>query len=619
MIIIFDIREELKKLPEKPGVYIMKDVNDEIIYIGKAKILKNRVRQYFQNSSNNTLKVKNMVKHINHFEYIVTDTEVEALILENNLIKKNRPKYNIALKDDKTYPYIKVTVDEMFPRVFITRSHNKDKAKYFGPYTSGFAVKENIELIHKIWPLRRCLKKFPRDLNKERPCLNYHIGQCKAPCNNVISQEEYNKMIDSVIEFLNGKHSQIIKQLENEMSELSKNMEFEKAADIRDKIFAIKKLDEKQVLEGMSMEDRDFIAFARAHGEAVFQVFFIRNGKMTGREHFMINDTDDMTRSELMTDFVKQFYSGTPYIPKEIILQEDISDKDTIIKWLSQTKEQKVNIIVPKKGEKLRLLELAAKNAILTLEQFGEQIKREKRKTIGALNEIKEALNADFELNRIESFDVSNIQGFESVASMVVFEYGKPKRSDYRKFKIKSVLGPDDYGSMEEVITRRFLRYKNEIKNNTGEEGKFNKLPDVIFMDGGKGQIHAAEKSIKNLDLNIPVCGMIKDDRHRTKGLIYNDNEIYLPANSEGFRLITRIQDEVHRFAIEYHRKLREKKQIKSILDDIEGIGETRRKALIKHFGDIEKIKRAEIEELKNVDTMNIKSAEAVYNFFRKI
>lgn len=619
MIIIFDIREELKKLPEKPGVYIMKDVNDEIIYVGKAKILKNRVRQYFQNSSNNTLKVKNMVKHINHFEYIVTDTEVEALILENNLIKKNRPKYNIALKDDKTYPYIKVTVDEMFPRVFITRSHNKDKAKYFGPYTSGFAVKENIELIHKIWPLRRCLKKFPRDLNKERPCLNYHIGQCKAPCNNVISQEEYNKMIDSVIGFLNGKHSQIIKQLENEMSELSKNMEFEKAADIRDKIFAIKKLDEKQVLEGMSMEDRDFIAFARAHGEAVFQVFFIRNGKMTGREHFMINDTDDMTRSELMTDFVKQFYSGTPYIPKEIILQEDISDKDTIIKWLSQTKEQKVNIIVPKKGEKLRLLELAAKNAILTLEQFGEQIKREKRKTIGALNEIKEALNADFELNRIESFDVSNIQGFESVASMVVFEYGKPKRSDYRKFKIKSVLGPDDYGSMEEVITRRFLRYKNEIKNNTGEEGKFNKLPDIIFMDGGKGQIHAAEKSIKNLDLNIPVCGMIKDDRHRTKGLIYNDNEIYLPNNSEGFKLITRIQDEVHRFAIEYHRKLREKKQIKSILDDIEGIGETRRKALIKHFGDIEKIKRAEIEELKNVDTMNIKSAEAVYNFFRKI
>lgn len=619
MIIIFDIREELKKLPEKPGVYIMKDVNDEIIYVGKAKILKNRVRQYFQNSSNNTLKVKNMVKHINHFEYIVTDTEVEALILENNLIKKNRPKYNIALKDDKTYPYIKVTVNEMFPRVFITRSHNKDKAKYFGPYTSGFAVKENIELIHKIWPLRRCLKKFPRDLNKERPCLNYHIGQCKAPCNNVISQEEYNKMIDSVIEFLNGKHSQIIKQLENEMSELSKNMEFEKAADIRDKIFAIKKLDEKQVLEDMSMEDRDFIAFARAHGEAVFQVFFIRNGKMTGREHFMINDTDDMTRSELMTDFVKQFYSGTPYIPKEIILQEDISDKDTIIKWLSQTKEQKVNIIVPKKGEKLRLLELAAKNAILTLEQFGEQIKREKRKTIGALNEIKEALNVDFELNRIESFDVSNIQGFESVASMVVFEYGKPKRSDYRKFKIKSVLGPDDYGSMEEVITRRFLRYKNEIENNTGEEGKFNKLPDVIFMDGGKGQIHVAEKSIKNLDLNIPVCGMIKDDRHRTKGLIYNDNEIYLPANSEGFKLITRIQDEVHRFAIEYHRKLREKKQIKSILDDIEGIGETRRKALIKHFGDIEKIKRAEIEELKNVDTMNIKSAEAVYNFFRKI
>lgn len=612
---MFDIQEELKKLPNKPGVYIMKNDNDNVIYVGKAKILKNRVRQYFQNSSNHSPKVKNMVMHIKEFEYIVTDTEVEALILENNFIKKYRPKYNIMLKDDKTYPYIKLTINEMFPKLYITRRHDKDKAKYFGPYTNAYAVKETIELIHKIWPLRRCMKKFPRDLGKERPCLNYHIGQCKAPCNNLISSEEYNKMINSIIDFLNGKHDKIINELEKEMYIFSDKLEFEKASEIRDKIISIKRLDEKQVIENLSMEDRDVIAFARAHDEAIFQIFFIRAGKMTGREHFMLNDVEFVTRSELMTDFVKQFYSGTPFIPKEIILQENIIDKEIIIEWLSQIKGQKISIVVPQKGEKLSLVKMASQNAILTLEQFGEQIKREQKRTIGAVEEIKDTLNVDFNLNRIEAYDISNIQGFESVASMVVFEYGKPKRSDYRKFKIKTVYGANDYESMKEVLTRRFLRYKQEYELND-KNGKFNKLPDIIFLDGGKGQINIVEKALKELNINLPICGMVKDDKHKTRGLIYENNEIIFEKNSESFKLITRIQDEVHRFAIEYHRTLREKTQFKSILDDIENIGTTRKNALIKHFGSIEKIKKATIDELKDIETMNIKSAEAVYKFF---
>lgn len=614
---MFNIQEELKKLPDKPGVYIMIDNKDSVIYVGKAKVLKNRVRQYFQNSANQYPKVKSMIKHIDHFEYIVTDTEVEALILENNLIKKYNPKYNILLKDDKTYPYIKLTVNEMYPKLYMTRSHIKDKAKYFGPYTNSTAIKDTIELIHKIWPLRRCMKKFPRDIGKERPCLNYHIGLCKAPCSNMITEEEYNHMIENIIEFLNGKHDKIIKQLENEMSKASDNLEFEKAAELRDKISAIKKLDEKQVIENMSLEDRDVIAFARAHNEALVQVFFIRAGKMTGREHFMLYDVDDISRKEVMTNFVKQFYSGTPFIPKELVLQEDIEDKENISEWLSQLKGHKVIITVPQKGEKLRLVQLAEKNAILTLEQFGEQIKREKNKTIGALNEIKEALKIEFDLDRIESYDISNVQGFESVASMVVFENGKPKRSDYRKFKIKSVYGANDYASMEEVITRRFLRYKTE--NNNLEEGKFNKLPNMIFLDGGKGQVNIVKEVLSKLDINVPVCGMVKDNKHRTRGLIYENEEILLPISSEGFKLITRIQDEVHRFAIEYHRKLREKIQVKSVLDDIEGIGSTRRKELLKHFKDIEKIKQASVEELKEVDSMNTKAAEAVYDFFHKL
>lgn len=616
---MFDIPAELKKLPESPGVYIMRDKTDDIIYVGKAKILKNRVRQYFQNSANHSLKVKQMVSNIDHFEYIVTGSEVEALILENNLIKKHNPKYNILLKDDKTYPYIKVTTNEMFPRVFVTRKLLKDKNKYFGPFTNSSAVKENIALIDKIWQVRRCSKVFPRDIGKGRPCLNYHIGQCKAVCTGKVSEEEYNKMIGEILDFLGGKTENVVKNLTSKMLKYSAEMEFEKAAEVRDTIESIKILNQKQIIENLHIDDRDVIGFARGIRECIMQIFFIRGGKITGREHFMLEECEDVEDKELMTQFVQQFYSGTPFIPKEVILQCEIDDFDLISQWLSEQKGQRVNVLVPQKGERKSLVLMAQNNAKIVLDKFGAEIRREHKRTKGALEEIQKALNIDFELNRIESYDISNTQGFESVASMVVFENGFPKRSDYRKFKIKTIIGPDDYGSMEEVITRRFTRYINETSGDENvKKAGFDKKPDMIFLDGGKGQISAVQKALTNLNLYVPVCGMVKDDRHRTRALMYNGEEIELPYTSEGFKLLTRIQDEVHRFAIEYHRKLREKKQVHSILDDISGIGSVRRKALMKHFGDINAIRRAEVEELQQVDGMNIKSAEAVYNFFRK-
>lgn len=616
---MFDIPAELKKLPESPGVYIMRDKTDDIIYVGKAKILKNRVRQYFQNSANHSLKVKQMVSNIDHFEYIVTGSEVEALILENNLIKKHNPKYNILLKDDKTYPYIKVTTNEMFPRVFVTRKLLKDKNKYFGPFTNSSAVKENIALIDKIWQVRRCSKVFPRDIGKGRPCLNYHIGQCKAVCTGKVSEEEYNKMIGEILDFLGGKTENVVKNLTSKMLKYSAEMEFEKAAEVRDTIESIKILNQKQIIENLHIDDRDVIGFARGIRECIMQIFFIRGGKITGREHFMLEECEDVEDKELMTQFVQQFYSGTPFIPKEVILQCEIDDFDLISQWLSEQKGQRVNVLVPQKGERKSLVLMAQNNAKIVLDKFGAEIRREHKRTKGALEEIQKALNIDFELNRIESYDISNTQGFESVASMVVFENGLPKRSDYRKFKIKTIIGPDDYGSMEEVIIRRFTRYINETSGDENvKKAGFDKKPDMIFLDGGKGQISAVQKALTNLNLYVPVCGMVKDDRHRTRALMYNGEEIELPYTSEGFKLLTRIQDEVHRFAIEYHRKLREKKQVHSILDDISGIGSVRRKALMKHFGDINAIRRAEVEELQQVDGMNIKSAEAVYNFFRK-
>lgn len=616
---MFDIPAELKKLPESPGVYIMRDKTDDIIYVGKAKILKNRVRQYFQNSANHSLKVKQMVSNIDHFEYIVTGSEVEALILENNLIKKHNPKYNILLKDDKTYPYIKVTTNEMFPRVFVTRKLLKDKNKYFGPFTNSSAVKENIALIDKIWQVRRCSKVFPRDIGKGRPCLNYHIGQCKGVCTGNVSKEEYNKMIGEILDFLGGKTENVVKSLTAKMLKYSAEMEFEKAAEVRDTIESIKILNQKQIIENLHIDDRDVIGFARGIRECIMQVFFIRGGKITGREHFMLEECEGVEDKELMTQFVQQFYSGTPFIPKEVILQCEIDDFELISQWLSEQKGQRVNVLVPQKGERKSLVLMAQNNAKIVLDKFGAEIRREHKRTKGALEEIQKALNIDFELNRIESYDISNTQGFESVASMVVFENGLPKRSDYRKFKIKTIIGPDDYGSMEEVITRRFTRYINETSGNENvKKAGFDKKPDMIFLDGGKGQISAVQKALTSLNLYVPVCGMVKDDRHRTRALMYNGEEIELPYTSEGFKLLTRIQDEVHRFAIEYHRKLREKKQVHSILDDISGIGSVRRKALMKHFGDINAIRRAEVEELQQVDGMNIKSAEAVYNFFRK-
>ena len=613
---MFDISEELKKLPDRPGVYIMHDQSDEIIYVGKAINLKNRVRQYFQHSKNKAPKVIAMVSHIAYFEYIVTDSEMEALLLECNLIKEHRPKYNVMLKDDKTYPYIKVTVNEDYPRIFITRKYVKDKNRYFGPITDATAAKETVDLINKLFPIRKCRKSLPKEIGKERPCLNYHIGQCLAPCDNLISKEEYGKIVDEVIAVLEGKYDYIIKYLEGLMYAASDNMDFEKAAMYRDRIAGVKKIMEKQKITNTGVGDSDVIAFSRAMDEALVQVFFIRGGKLSGREHFLINAPDYIDRSGIMTQFVKQFYSGTAYIPRELILEEELipEEEPAIIELLESMRGSKVTITVPQKGEKNKMVELAARNAAITFERMGERLKKEQRQTIGALEEIKEALGLDRLPSRIEAYDISNTQGFESVGSMVVFENGKAKNSDYRKFRIKTVTGANDFASMEEVISRRlahFLREKNEA-------GSFTRLPDMIFVDGGKTQITAALNAMDNVGVYIPVCGMVKDDRHRTRGLLYNNEEIDFKTNSEGFKLITRIQDEVHRFAIEYHRRLRSEKQVHSVLDDIEGIGPKRRKALMKQFGDIEAIKNAEVADLLEAEEMTIKAAESVYAFFHR-
>lgn len=611
---MFDINEELKKLPDKPGVYIMHNAADEIIYVGKAINLKNRVRQYFQNSKNKTTKVIAMVSHIAYFEYIVTDSEMEALLLECNLIKEHRPKYNVMLKDDKTYPYIKVTLNEDFPRVFITRKYIKDKSRYFGPITDVTAARETVDILHKLFPVRKCRRNLPKDIGKERPCLNYHIGQCLAPCDGLISQDEYREIIDEVIAVLEGKYDYIIKYLENIMYAASEEMDFEKAASARDKILGIKKIMEKQKITNSGIGDSDIIAFSRAMDEALVQVFFIRGGKLSGREHFLINAPDYIDRSGVMTQFAKQFYSGTAYIPRELILEEELvkEEEPAILELLENMRGSKVTITVPQKGEKHKMVRLAAQNALITFERIGERIKKEQRQTIGALEEIREALGIDSTLKRIEAYDISNTQGFESVGSMVVFENGRSKNSDYRKFRIKTVIGANDFASMQEVITRRLMHSIKDEKDGKG----FARLPDIIFVDGGKTQITAAENAMENVGIHIPVCGMVKDDRHRTRGLLYNDNEVLLPVHSEGFKLITRIQDEVHRFAIEYHRKLRNDKQVHSVLDDIEGIGPKRRKSLMQHFGDIEAISSAEVEDLLEVPEMTIKSAESVYSFF---
>ena len=613
---MFDIEQELKKIPQKPGVYLMKDEKEQIIYVGKAINLKNRVRQYFQNNRNHTPKVQTMVQHIKEFEYIITDSELEALLLECNLIKKHKPFYNILLKDGKTYPYIKIT-DEAYPRVLVTRSIEKDKAKYFGPITDGFAIKETIDMIQKLWPIRKCKKSLPKEIGKERPCLNYHIGQCCAPCNNKITQQDYNKMITEIEQFINGKHEIIIKRIEKEMYEASENMEFEKAAILRDKLISVKSISEKQKMSNTVLGDCDVAAFVRAHNEGLAQMFFIRGGKMTGREQYHLHSVENRTRSEVMTEFIKQFYSGTAFVPKEIILQEELieEEKELLEQFLTEKRGSKVTFTVPKKGEKQKLVDLAWKNAMISFEQSGERIKREENRTVGAMKEIQNALGLHYKLERVEAYDISNTQGFESVGAMVVFENGKAKYSDYRKFKIKTVIGANDFASMKEMITRRIKHAVKEKKE--GKKENFARLPDLILMDGGMLQVQAAEEVLKEFDIDIAVCGMVKDDKHRTRGMIFKGQEILMSTHTEGFKLLTRIQDEVHRFAIEYHRKLREKKAVHSVLDDIPNIGKARKKALMEYFGNIEAIANAEVEQILQVPQMTIASAESVYRFFR--
>ena len=614
---MFIIEEELKKLPAKPGVYIMHGEKDEIIYVGKAISLKNRVRQYFQSSRNKGAKIERMVTHITRFEYIITDSELEALVLECNLIKEHRPKYNTMLKDDKSYPFIKVTVNEPYPRVLFARRMKKDKARYFGPYTSGGAVKDVIELVRKLYQVRSCNRNLPRDTGKDRPCLYYHMKQCKAPCQGYISQEEYRKNINKVIKFLNGDFQDTISELMEKMQKASEEMRYEDAMEYRDLIRSIEKIGERQKITGYGQEDRDIIAVAMDESEdlrdqdAVVQVFFIRDGKLIGRDHFYLRVAKGDTKSQVLSSFLKQFYAGTPFIPSEIMLQSEIEDAEIIEEWLTTRRKQKVHIRVPKKGTKEKLVELALENARMVLSKDRERIKREEGRTIGAVHEVEEWLGLK-NVVRMEAYDISNISGFESVGSMVVYEKGRPKRGDYRKFKIKWVQGPNDYASMEEVLTRRFTHESN------GEFDSFARLPDLILMDGGRGQVNIALKVLNDLGIRIPVCGMVKDDHHRTRGLYFNNVEIPIDTSSEGFRLITRIQDEAHRFAIEYHRSLRSKEQVHSILDDIPGIGDTRRKALLRKFKSVENIRDASEEELAQTESMNAGSARQVYEFFHK-
>ena len=619
---MFNFEEELKKLPRKPGVYIMRDDKDVILYVGKAINLHNRVRSYFRENIGRGPAIDQMVSLIARFEYIVTDSELEALVLENNLIKENSPKYNTLLKDDKTYPYIKVTVGEDYPRILFSRTMKKDKSRYFGPYTSAAAVKDTIELLNKLYQLRTCNRVLPRDTGLERPCLNYHIKQCLAPCQGYVSKEEYRQQVAGALEFLNGNYSPILKDLEEKMNKAAEELEFEEAARYRDLLSSVRQVSQKQkITEGVG-EDKDILALYQDETEAVVQVFFVRDGKLIGREHYYMTHVPENNKPAILQDFVKQFYAGTPFIPRELMLQYEIEDAELIEKWLSERKGSRVYLKVPKIGSKEKLVELAAQNAKLVLSQDREKLKREEGRTIGAVKEISDLLQLPLTgTARREAYDISNINGFENVGSMVVYEKGKPKRSDYRKFKIKSVSGPDDYACMREVLTRRFRHGMEESKELEEQEmdqeyGSFTKFPDLILMDGGRGQVNIALSVLEELGINIPVCGMVKDDNHRTRGLYYHNIELPIDTHSEGFKLITRIQDEAHRFAIEYHRSLRSKTQVKSVLDDIPGVGPARRKALMRHFKSLEEIRQATVEELMEIPEMNERTAEEIVTFF---
>ena len=619
---MFNVEEELKKLPRKPGVYIMRDDKDVILYVGKAINLHNRVRSYFRENIGRGPAIDQMVSLIARFEYIVTDSELEALVLENNLIKENSPKYNTLLKDDKTYPYIKVTVGEDYPRILFSRTMKKDKSRYFGPYTSATAVKDTIELLNKLYQLRTCNRVLPRDIGIERPCLNYHIKQCLAPCQGYVSKEEYRQQVAGALEFLNGNYSPILKDLEEKMKKAAEAMEFEDAARYRDLLSSVRQVSQKQkITEGVG-EDKDILALYQDETEAVVQVFFVRDGKLIGREHYYMTHVPENNKPAILQDFVKQFYAGTPFIPRELMLQYEIEDAELIEKWLSERKGSRVYLKVPKIGSKEKLVELAAQNAKLVLSQDREKLKREEGRTIGAVKEISDLLQLPLTgTARMEAYDISNINGFENVGSMVVYEKGKPKRSDYRKFKIKSVSGPDDYACMREVLTRRFRHGMEESRELEEQEmdqeyGSFTKFPDLILMDGGRGQVNIALSVLEELGIDIPVCGMVKDDNHRTRGLYYHNIELPIDTHSEGFKLITRIQDEAHRFAIEYHRSLRSKTQVRSVLDDIPGVGPARRKALMRHFKSLEEIRQATVEDLMEIPEMNERTAQEIVAFF---
>ncbi len=621
-IFMFNVEEELKKLPRKPGVYIMRDDKDVILYVGKAINLHNRVRSYFRENIGRGPAIDQMVSLIARFEYIVTDSELEALVLENNLIKENSPKYNTLLKDDKTYPYIKVTVGEDYPRILFSRTMKKDKSRYFGPYTSAAAVKDTIELLNKLYQLRTCNRVLPRDIGIERPCLNYHIRQCLAPCQGYVSKEEYRQQVAGALEFLNGNYSPILKDLEEKMKKAAEAMEFEDAARYRDLLSSVRQVSQKQkITEGVG-EDKDILALYQDETEAVVQVFFVRDGKLIGREHYYMTHVPENNKPAILQDFVKQFYAGTPFIPRELMLQYEIEDAELIEKWLSERKGSRVYLKVPKIGSKEKLVELAAQNAKLVLSQDREKLKREEGRTIGAVKEISDLLQLPLTgTARMEAYDISNINGFENVGSMVVYEKGKPKRSDYRKFKIKSVSGPDDYACMREVLTRRFRHGMEESRELEEQEmdqeyGSFTKFPDLILMDGGRGQVNIALSVLEELGIDIPVCGMVKDDNHRTRGLYYHNIELPIDTHSEGFKLITRIQDEAHRFAIEYHRSLRSKTQVRSVLDDIPGVGPARRKALMRHFKSLEEIRQATVEDLMEIPEMNERTAQEIVAFF---
>ena len=619
---MFNFEEELKKLPREPGVYIMRDQKDCILYVGKAVNLHNRVRSYFRENIGRGPMIDKMVSLIARFEYIVTDSELEALVLENNLIKENSPKYNTLLKDDKTYPYIKVTMGESFPRILFSRTMKKDKSKYYGPYNSAGAVKDTIELLNKLYCLRTCNRSLPRDVGLERPCLNYHIKQCLAPCQGYVDREQYRQQVDQALEFLNGNYNKILKELDEKMHIAAEALDFEAAAGYRDLYNSVKQVSQKQKITDSVGEDKDVIALYQDASEAVVQVFFVRDGKLIGREHYYMTHVSEGEKAEILENFVKQFYAGTPFIPRELMLQYEISDRELIERWLSERKGGRVYLRVPKIGSKEKLVELAAQNAKHILQQDRERLKREEGRTIGAVKEIAGLLGLE-RVERMEAFDISNINGFENVGSMIVFEKGKPKPSDYRKFRIKTVSGPDDYACMREVLTRRFRHGLEEAKELEEKEleqdyGSFTRFPDLLMMDGGRGQVNIALSVLAQLQIPIPVCGMVKDDNHRTRGLYFNNVELPIDVRSEGFKLITRIQDEAHRFAIEYHRSLRSKTQVKSVLDEIPGVGPARRKALMRHFRSIEDIRAASLEELLQVPELNRRAAEDIYRFFRQ-